>query len=100
MTLLSANAYAWDSYDDFNRNLGESEFGTPVHIAGGAIAAGLTMYLLPQDWKPVTKWIVGLGAGFAAGCLSEAFDKNWDNNDLLHWGFGGVLGATLFTITF
>lgn len=65
-------------------------------MAGGAIAAGLTVHCLPKKMNPTAKWLLGV----AAGCASEAIDKNWDNKDLAECGAGVLIGASVITVSF
>lgn len=97
--IISTQAFG-ESYDSFNRRLGNSDWATPVHITGGALVGGLTAHYLPKDWNPVGRWAIGAIAGTLAGCVSESLDKNWDNHDLVQWSMGGMIGATIIFIEF
>jgi CRISPR/Cas system CSM-associated protein Csm5 (group 7 of RAMP superfamily) len=92
---LVSNSFAWSSYNEFNEDMGKSDWNTELHLGlGGVIAAG-TIYFLPKEMSPVTKWFIGFGAGLIGGCISESLDKNWDNKDLAQWGLGGAMGSSL-----
>lgn len=97
MVMASSVAFA-ESYDSFNHRMGESEWNKPVHWGLGAIAGGLTTYYLPADMHPGWKWATGVLAGTLVGCASEMMDKNWDNDDLIQYVGGGVIGATIVSI--
>jgi hypothetical protein len=92
--VVSAHA----SYSDINHDIGTSEFSSAVHVGVGATVSALTVYYLPKDMPIIPKIALGVVAALAAGCASEAMDKNWDNRDLGEWGAGGVAGALSFAI--
>ncbi|MCK9369197.1 hypothetical protein M0R04_04600 [Candidatus Dojkabacteria bacterium] len=98
MIVMGVSTVSAESYDDFNRRLGNSDWATPVHFGLGAVAGGLTTYYLPKDIHPGLRWTAGVLAGTLAGCVSESLDKNWDNGDLIQWVGGGFIGATLVSI--
>jgi hypothetical protein len=100
VSIIISNHAFGESYDSFNRRMGNSDWATPTHLAGGALVAGLTAHYLPKTWNPATRWLVGFAAGTLAGCVSESLDKNWDNHDLVQWSIGGAFGATIIFIEF
>jgi len=99
LVFQSIPSYSWDNYDDFNRAMGKSSMNTELHMGLGGLAAAGTIYFLPKEMDPVTKWFIGFGAGLVAGCVSEFIDTrygySWDNKDLAQWGLGGAFGSSL-----
>ena len=48
--ILSVPLFAQaESYSDFNRRFGASDWSVPSHIFGGALVGGLTHYYLPDN---------------------------------------------------
>jgi multisubunit Na+/H+ antiporter MnhB subunit len=92
--LFSSNCFAYN-YDQLNQDIEDSGYDWVIHIGVGAATSMATISLLPDDWEPWIKYATGIASSFVIGGVIESFDKNWDNQDFMEYGYGGAGGAVI-----